>query len=299
MPKLTDHFAKMERVRRSLDGLSVGDAFGEQFFVNPAKVDALIAQRTMPAPPWHCTDDTVMALSIVDVLEKHGAIDQDHLASLFARRYRNDVRRGYGGTAHGILRDIGVGLDWRILASAAFDGSGSMGNGGAMRAAPIGAFAELDPEFAAAEAAKSAAVTHAHLEGKAGAIAVAVAASVVDSVDTTSDMFSAVLSLTPAGETHAGISKASRLPLDFDVRTAVSALGNGSRVLSQDTVPFALWCTAKCFNSYVEAMWVTVAGLGDRDTTCAIVGGILALRSAATPIPVDWLNAREPLDQLP
>jgi len=80
MSKVTDHSAKMQRVRQSLDGLSVGDAFGEQFFVNPAKVDDLIARRTLPASLWHCTDDTVMALSIVDVLEKHGAIDQDHLA---------------------------------------------------------------------------------------------------------------------------------------------------------------------------------------------------------------------------
>lgn len=46
-------------------------------------------------------------------------------------------------------------------------------------------------------------------------------------------------------------------------------------------------------------MWTTVSGLGDRDTTCAIVGGILALRSGAGPIPRDWLAAREPLEALP
>ena len=37
-----------------------------------------------------------------------------------------------------------------------------------------------------------------------------------------------------------------------------------------------------------------VSGLGDRDTTCAIVGGIVAATGAA--IPPDWLAAREPLD---
>ena len=42
---------------------------------------------------------------------------------------------------------------------------------------------------------------------------------------------------------------------------------------------------AKCFESFVEAMWTTVAGLGDRDTTCAIVGGVPALRDQAAPIP--------------
>ena len=42
-------------------------------------------------------------------------------------------------------------------------------------------------------------------------------------------------------------------------------------------------------------MWSTVSALGDRDTTCAIVGGVLACDIRAT-IPEDWLSAREPLE---
>ena len=33
------------------------------------------------------TDDTVMAMGIVEVLDRLGAIDQDTLARVFARRY--------------------------------------------------------------------------------------------------------------------------------------------------------------------------------------------------------------------
>ncbi len=44
-------------------------------------------------------------------------------------------------------------------------------------------------------------------------------------------------------------------------------------------------------------MWTTVSGLGDRDTTCAIVGGIVALHDQAV-IPEEWLQAREPLDRM-
>jgi hypothetical protein len=43
-------------------------------------------------------------------------------------------------------------------------------------------------------------------------------------------------------------------------------------------------------------MWVTVAGLGDRDTTCAIVGGIVAL--SAGQVPLDWIEKREPLPDI-
>jgi ADP-ribosylglycohydrolase len=64
----------LERALCSLEGLSVGDAFGECFFVHPDTVDYLIAARALPAPPWRFTDDTRMALSIVAVLRRHGRI---------------------------------------------------------------------------------------------------------------------------------------------------------------------------------------------------------------------------------
>ncbi len=51
-----------------------------------------------------------------------------------------------------------------------------MGNGGAMRVAPLGAyFAFADEPVIVGEAERSAAVTHGHPEGKAGAVAIALA----------------------------------------------------------------------------------------------------------------------------
>ena len=84
-PLPPDHGARMERARLSLDGLSVGDAFGQRFFYPPS-VESLIAERALPKPPWPYTDDTEMALAIVEVLHRRGRIDQDELASTFARR---------------------------------------------------------------------------------------------------------------------------------------------------------------------------------------------------------------------
>jgi ADP-ribosylglycohydrolase len=48
-------------------------------------------------------------------------------------------------------------------------------------------------------------------------------------------------------------------------------------------------------DDYSEAIWQTVSALGDRDTTCAIVGGIVALKAGRESIPANWLKAREPL----
>ena len=83
------------------------------------------------------------------------------------------------------------------------------------------------------------------------------------------------------------------LPKGTPVRAAVSTLGNGSKVTAQDTVPFALWSAACHLNDYEEALWATVSGLGDRDTTCAIAGGVVAARTGMGGVPGGWLSARE------
>lgn len=82
-------------MRLSLEGLSVGDAFGERFFGPVRAIRARLGSRELPPPPWGYTDDTVMALGVAEVLGRHGRIDQDDLALTFARRYRAAPGRGY------------------------------------------------------------------------------------------------------------------------------------------------------------------------------------------------------------
>jgi ADP-ribosylglycohydrolase len=283
----------------SLEGLSLGDSFGERFFVPFELAGMMLDRRALPTPPWRYTDDTVMALSIVETLERHGRIDQDDLARRFSRKYQADPSRGYGPMAHRVLAEIAEGSPWRQVSSAVFDGMGSMGNGGAMRAAPIGGYFWDDPERACREAQRSAEVTHSHPEGRAGAAAVAVAAARASAGHADPrDILDAAAALTPAGETRAGLVEALRIPPGSSVRTAVNALGNGSQVISQDTVPFALWCAGRHLTQFEEALWTTVSGLGDRDTTCAIAGGVVALAVGSEALPSKWLAAREPLTTL-
>jgi ADP-ribosylglycohydrolase len=301
MNRPVDHPARMARALLALEGLSTGDAFGERFFVHPDLVERLIAERALPAAPWAYTDDTVMALGIVEVLDRLGAIDQEVLARVFARRYGAEPNRGYGGAAHQILRNILTEIPWQLTAKAVFGGTGSMGNGGAMRVAPLGAYFADDLDEVVLQARASAEVTHAHPDGQAGAVAVAIAAAVAWRMGTGAEprsgeaLLRAAFHHTPQGETRDGVAKALTIPLDDDPGTAAGALGSGFRVLSWDTVPFALWCAARHLDSYEEALWTTVAGLGDRDTTCAMAGGIVALSAGRASIPAEWLAAREPL----
>jgi ADP-ribosylglycohydrolase len=293
-----DHDARMERVKLALDGLSVGDALGERFFF-PSKVCRLFEDRVLPAAPWRYTDDTVMALCIAEVLQHHRCIHQEELAYTFARMYWNNPNRGYGATAHDILQAIARGVPWRKASREAFDGEGSMGNGGAMRVAPVGAYYADDLDQAAAAARASAEVTHGHREGQAGAVAVAVAAAFAwqhrdrPREEVAPALFRAVIEHTPKGDTREGIKAAERLSFDQSIREAVDHLGNGSRVTAPDTVPFALWCAARHLDHFEDAIWTTIEGFGDIDTNCAIVGGIVALYAGAESIPNAWLSARE------
>lgn len=60
-----------------------------------------------------------------------------------------------------------------------------------------------------------------------------------------------------------------------------------------DTVPFALWCASHYLGNYEKALWATVSGVGDRDTTCAIVGGIVVMYAGVDRIPLEWIEHRE------
>jgi ADP-ribosylglycohydrolase len=294
------HLERMERARLALDGLSVGDAFGERFF-HPARVITLMGgTRETPPPIWRYTDDTEMALAICEVLEEHGGINQDELARAFTLRFQRNPNRGYGATAYQILTAILSGEPWHKASRDAFGGEGSMGNGGAMRAAPVGAYFADDWAAVVDHARASAAVTHGHSDGQAGAIAVAVSAAWAwrnreNPQRNSMDLFTTVLDLTPEGGTRRVLEHAATLPLEAPARQAANLLGCGEKVVSWDTVPFAIWCAARHLDDYVEAMWQTVSGLGDRDTTCAIAGGIVALATGASGIPADWLAARETL----
>jgi ADP-ribosylglycohydrolase len=280
------------RALRSLDGLSLGDAFGELFFfISP---DTAV-WNDLPGEKWRWTDDTHMALSIVEVLKNFGNIDQDALAEAFGRRYLEEPTRGYAGGARRLLMQVATGADWREVSPKLF-GGGSFGNGAAMRVAPLGAFFAGDPMQAADQARLSAVVTHAHPEGVAGAIAVAVAASLAAArtVSTGEAFIRAVAGFVPEGETKQRILTALDIPAG-ELVPAGHILGTGNEVTAQDTVPFCIWNAAHHLDSYEDALWSTAKGRGDCDTTCAIVGGIVAL---SANVPAAWLERREPLPAL-
>ena len=280
-----------ERLRYAKRAL---DCFGQSFFMADEIARQRIKKREISNNPWYFTDDTVMAIGIYCILEKYGKIDQDALARAFAENYALDWHRGYGGTAHSILRSIGEGQDWRDVASGAFDGMGSMGNGAAMRVAPVGAYFADDLDKVLYHARASAEVTHAHMEGIVGAMAAAVASALLLNKKQGSYLGEGAVFLRdvadklPDSDTKYKILSAASVPKESSIDFVVSVLGNGIRLTAQDTVPLCLWCAAYYYTSLEEALWMAVSALGDRDTICAIVGGMVSLY--ADELPQQWVS---------
>lgn len=282
----------------SLVGLSVGDALGARF--EGLGFDAGRLELVLePAGMAPFTDDTQMALSLVEVLVRSGTVEQDDLARAFGRRY--EPWRGYGPGMHRLLPQLHEGRSWRELKDQLFPG-GSYGNGSAMRVAPLGAYFRDRPiDVVVSEAERSAEVTHAHPEARAGAAAVAVASWLAARsrgrpTPAGSELLPAVRTpLDPSLRVTGGIDAASRLSPDAELSEAVARLGNGAKVTCFDTVPLALWIAFRHLDDFEAAIRHAVAAGGDTDTVAAIAGGIVAARVGVDAIPTRWREAVEPL----
>ncbi|WDZ88355.1 ADP-ribosylglycohydrolase family protein [Nocardiopsis sp. HUAS JQ3] len=291
------------RALSCLSALAVGDAFGSQFFA--AANRRLVEGRELPPGPWRWSDDTEMAASVHAEAVRGEGVDPDRLAGSFARHH--DADRGYGAATGRLLGRVREGGDWRTLAAELFEGSGSFGNGAAMRVAPLGAWYADDPGRAAREAAVSARVTHTHPEAVDGAVAVAVAAALAarrEPVGPGPFLDGVVEGLRP-GRVREAVGAARGLLVSADPLVAAADLGNGSRVSALDTVPFALWVAARHGGvvsgaragggGFAPAMWAAVAAGGDMDTTCAIVAGILGAGLPGGRVPAAWAERTEEL----
>jgi ADP-ribosylglycohydrolase len=295
----------VDTVRDSLEGLALGDGFGECWFQRrePNRGE-LIAARTLPAETnWRWTDDTALALAVVLSLRDHGRVVPTEMALDFAEQYTAEPWRGFAAGMHELMPKLAATPDaWEELASSLFGNQGSFGNGAAMRSAPLGAYWPGEVERVIPEAALASRITHAHPEGVAAGVAVAVGACIAaasrgaDAPSPTA-WLREITSALDEGPVRDGLLHAAELPAGTPAWRAAELLGSGSQMRGSDTAPFALWSAAHHLDDLVEALWTTAEGLGDVDTTCAITGGVVAARTGLTGVPAEWLEHREDLPE--
>ncbi len=284
---------KLFLAEKSLWGTSVGDAFGESFFGEENRMKNYIHQKMIPEITLDFTDDTIMSIAVFKSLEQWGKIDQDYLGEEFTKNYYQDMNRGYGPSMHQYFRALKNGESWKDVSYSKFEGQGSMGNGGAMRASVIGAFFHDDLENLKKNAEHSCEVTHANKEAIEGTKTIALAAAFA--VQERSGMIQfghqeyieKIQSELEDSDLKSKLNKALYLDGNPSIELLVRTLGNGIKMTSQDTVPLVIWMLSRYRKDFEKCLWNTVAALGDRDTTCAMAGGVSILCCDENTVP-DW-----------
>lgn len=278
----------VSRARGALLGVLVGDALGMPFEgVARQDIAGEIELREGRLPAGSYTDDTEMTIVLAESLLRCDVVDEDDLGAAFVAAH--DQRRGYGSGTLRVLALIAEGLSGPAAARRIFEGRGSMGNGAAMRVAPVAVRFYDDAVLCDAQARRSAAVTHGHPAGidAAAAQAAAVAAAIDGS-----DPLAAAERAASTHELREALSAVSR--------TCATSLTPESLALGQEGIPptgppsvAAAVVAGAWAASFGDAVTLAVRAGGDTDTVAAMAGAIAGARFGADAIPSAWLDTVE------
>lgn len=279
-------------------GSALGDAIGELAFRFPeeGRLRAAIAA----APLLRYTDDTAMALGLAESLAEMRDLDPRHLGQTFHRHFTREPWRGYASGPPTIFQMVEKsGLTYPEAARHLFGGQGSLGNGAAMRVAPLGLFFHDAPDLYD-KAAASAAVTHAHPLAQDGAAVQAGVVALAVHLDPGNpfpqDAFlrrMQGLARTPELKEKLSLLRAllkSRIPGPQAARVL------GQSVKIHESLPFALYAFLAWPHSFEDCLMGAVLHGGDRDTLGAMAGAISGAYLGAAAIPALWREKLENLD---
>ncbi|VDP65473.1 unnamed protein product [Schistosoma mattheei] len=141
--------------RGVLIGGLMGDCYGFVYEGSPASkftIPLELLQRSIngfDTKQLMYSDDTQMSLAILRSLKARNSFDAEHLAKEFTTDYfENGLHRCYGGSVGRVFSSLRMANYKDPYAHAAdlFNGTGSYGNGGAMRIAPAALYGLRYPQ---------------------------------------------------------------------------------------------------------------------------------------------------------
>ena len=272
-----------EQFQGCLIGLAMGDALGAPFEGLPdGVIDGLTQSGVALDDPAdetiYYTDDTQMMIGVAETLVDHGEIDEPALLATFAANFDSD--RGYGPGMRILLGAILDGKGDRDTALNLFPG-GSLGNGAAMRVAPVGIFFGDDLDRVAEQAERSARTTHLHPIGIDGArvLAVAVALAALDRPFRRKEFFGELARWAKTEEFRWQMGAASGL------RSSDSLGTFGNSLEAHRSVTTALAIFAASPDDYPRVVRRSIAQGNDTDTIAAMAGALAGARMGIEAIP--------------
>jgi poly(ADP-ribose) glycohydrolase ARH3 len=233
------------------------------------------------------TDDTQMMIALAESLLRCDVVDEEDLASTFV--VHHDPRRGYGSGTTRVLELLRQGVPVDHAAARVFDGRGSLGNGAAMRIAPVSVRFFEDAAVLTTQARRSARVTHAHPVAIDAAVAQAGAVgAALDGLDP----FGGALAVAATREVRGALEATAERVGSVLTPDALRESGSGVPPIADQSVAAAVvaGCRATSFEAVVTA---AIRAGGDTDTVGAMAGAIAGARFGASAIPSRWLDALE------
>jgi poly(ADP-ribose) glycohydrolase ARH3 len=271
----------------ALLGTFVGDALGMPFEgAPPTAIPDLLEMQEARLGRGSYTDDTQMMIALAECLVEHGAVVEEDLASRFLDHC--EPARGYGAGTLEVFSLWRRGVPAGEAATRIFGGEGSLGNGAAMRIAPLAVCFASDTERLIEQARRSARLTHAHPLGIDAAVVQAAAVAAAARGD---DPHSHAAAVARSTVLVAKLERVSTL-LHEDPAPARVAAEVGSSSAGHESVPAAIYaCCAH--DDFEPAVRFAVRCGGDTDTIGAMAGAIAGARDGASSIPSRWIEALE------
>jgi poly(ADP-ribose) glycohydrolase ARH3 len=276
-------------------GSALGDAIGELAFRFPEGGRLRVAVAT--APVLRYTDDTAMALGLAESLAEMRDLDPHHLGRTFHRHFQEEPWRGYAAGPPTIFQLVEQsGLSYEEAARRLFGGQGSLGNGAAMRVAPLGLFFHDSPDLYH-KAAAAAAITHAHPLAQDGAAIQAAAVALAVKLDPRNPfprdaLLRRLLALARTPEIKEKLSLVKVL-LKNRVPAPEAARILGQSVMIHESLPFALYVFLARSHSFEDCLLEAVLNGGDRDTLGAMAGAISGAYLGKSAITALWQEKLE------
>ena len=271
-------------VRRTLQGMAVGDALG-MALLRSVDTAELIARRRCPTRPWLYTCATVQTAVVARHIHASGTLHPDHLAYELAEAYVADPDMHYGSNTRALLQRIHHGESWRTLSPGSLRVSARWASA-QPRAIPVGYHYARDLPRALDAARLSQGHARQHQRGR-GRRSTGGCVS-----GRRADRHACRLGRPLSDSSQASpASSLPRLARRYPPNKRRSCSATAVEVRTTRFIP--IWCALNHHRDYRAAMWCAADGAGRLNVTCALVSGLLCA-GPHTP-PAEWLERTERL----
>ena len=278
-------------------GLAVGDALGVPIEGMSAQMIAenFGSVRDYRGGYGQTSDDTAMALCIIDGILQDGEIRAETIAEKFLHWFANDGR-GIGFLTHRVLSYYSSGMEPLAASKKGWEESEckSAGNGAVMRCAPVALWHWNDLDRLIQNSVLTARLTHYDPRCTYGTVAINIAIALLLQGTTDRQTILAQILRMIAGHSQELEDEMRRLECQTLASLPLDGWDSGYTVL---TTRAALLTMFEAEN-FQDGLVALINKGGDTDTNAAVAGALLGARWGLSAIPPRWIDQLEHRNQL-